>query len=174
MLGTINQWDLKRTGDPYYAGRWPYIEAACEWARGCDGPVLEIGARGLPIVPGADTLDVDPQWQPTYLHDAAKTPWPIDNRQYGLVVALQVWEHLAGRQANAFGEVMRVARRAILSFPYRWNNPPDHADIGLRRIIEWTWGADPIAARTIPSSSPTCRKDRLLVLYDFDALKPLR
>ena len=80
---------------------------------------LELGPDNFPIVRQSDSMDKN-GWLPrlTYHHDATKFPWPIKDSKYGLFIALQVWEHLQDKQKEAFREVMRIPRRAILSFPY--------------------------------------------------------
>lgn len=65
-----------------------------------------------------------------YLHDATITPCPIEDKAYDLLIALQVWEHLEGKQQDVFKEVMRVSKMAILSFPYKWKTScPIHSGI---------------------------------------------
>lgn len=127
----------------YCRNRWPYLSIAARWAAASGArSVLELGAYWLPIVADADTMDrpSHPGPRPTVLHDAAVIPWPVDDGKYDLFIALQVWEHLGTAQAEAFREVLRVARHAILSFPYKWDCPADpvHHGIDEQRIAEWT------------------------------------
>ena len=80
----------------------------------------------------------------TYLWDARNTPWPIEDKKYDLFIALQVWEHLGDKQGDAFREVMRISRMAILSFPLGWNCPGDcHHNITKEKISEWTLNMKP-------------------------------
>ncbi|HUX17299.1 MAG TPA: hypothetical protein VMW52_12560 [Phycisphaerae bacterium] len=144
-MRTIRQSDYERVlaSDPYYAGRWPYMAAACGMIAGLEdfAAVLELGAYKLPLVPECDTMDIRQDLQPTFVHDARRTPWPIRDGAYDLFIALQVWEHLDGRQVEAFREVKRIARSAIISVPWQW---PDrfgaHAKIGESVLSAWTDG----------------------------------
>jgi len=125
----------------YYRGRWLYMRQVVRIIRE-ESPqsVLEIGPRWIPLVKGSDLLDKEPKLpQVTYRHDAERVPWPVESGRYDLVIALQVWEHLGDRQQEAFREVMRIGRSAILSFPYKWNCPGDpHHMIDEKVIGEWT------------------------------------
>lgn len=142
-LKPITEADYRRAVDehPYYAGRWGYYRLALGFA-GCPESVVELGPHRLPLFPAGDTMDVNPALAPTYRHDARVLPWPVEDGRYDLFVALQVWEHLGASQAIAFREVMRVAKRAILSFPFTWDCPDDpvHHAIGREKIREWTCG----------------------------------
>jgi len=127
--------------DPYYEGRKAYMTLAQKLALTFSPEnALEIGPgpSGLPILRGSDTMDL--RGDPTYRHDAGLVPWPVADKSYDVVIALQVWEHLCGKQRAAFSEVKRVAcRGAVLSFPYMWGAGSDiHREIGFRQIVEWT------------------------------------
>jgi hypothetical protein len=101
--------------------------------------------------------------------------WPFEDKQFDMFIALEVWEHLWNTnkkkvqenwgpierkkkygvenpniQPNVFKEVMRVSKRAILSFPYMWGEHnlcgPDncHYQIDRETIKKWTCGVEPI------------------------------
>ncbi len=138
-----------RKADPYYAGRWVYFQEVITLVGTLKpGSVLELGPYKLPIVKGSDTMDkidADPVLnykdmpKLTYRHDANCFPWPAADKSYDLLMALQVWEHLINTQEDAFREVMRISRAAILSFPYMWpQSQGHHANIGEEKIAEWT------------------------------------
>jgi len=162
---TRADFDATEAADPYYRHRWPYLRQAAAWARElAPRCAIELGPYRLPILPEADTMDrCSHPRPPTILHDAMIAPWPIQDRAYDLFIALQVWEHLGSSQAAAFREVQRVARAAILSFPYRWNCPdrPDHHGIDEARIAEWTCHKPP--AEVVHAGS------RVLYRWDFTA-----
>jgi hypothetical protein len=150
---------------PYWNGRWPYTRAALRMARAARArSVLEIGPNGLPLHDMADTMDV--AGEPTYRHDAGVVPWPIADRHYDLVMALQVWEHLEGRQVEAFGEVRRVARFAVLSFPLGWDRPEDPTHHGITRetVMRWTHGLVPLDEVLIGART---RSPRLVLSWRF-------
>ncbi len=159
----ITSKDFRRTtkGQPYYAGRWEYFQLAIQLA-GRPASVLELGPHTLPLFPAGDTMDVSGALSPTYRHDATQVPWPVD-RHYDLFIGLQVWEHLRESQAAAFAEVMRVASRAVLSFPNQWDCPADlsHHGIDEQRIAEWTCHV-PLLARLA-----TARQDRVVYYWEF-------
>jgi hypothetical protein len=74
------------------------------------------------------------------LHNAMESPWPVGDRQYDLFVALQVFEHLGTRQDEAFREVRRVARHAIISLPIDWEmaDPTDcHHQLSSEKVLSW-------------------------------------
>jgi hypothetical protein len=142
--------------DTYYRGREKYMGAAADIIRKkiineglLLNSVLELGPYLLPIVVGSDVMDRKPYLPGIkYLHDATKTPWPIKDKAYDLFIALQVWEHLCDRQGNyqkeAFREVMRISKMAILSFPYKWKGGgKTHMGIDEKVISEWTLGVKP-------------------------------
>ena len=115
---------------PYYEGRWSYTSAALTLAadlikRRHLRTALELGAPLRPIIVGAHVMDVtarpelDPR-VPITVHDATQEPWPFEDKAFDLFVALQVFEHLGDRQPEAFREVRRIARNAILSLPIDW------------------------------------------------------
>ena len=149
---------LSRPRQEYYAGRWAYFREVIKLVEQIDPrSVLELGPALFTIVKNADIMrkpDIDIWGVPEniqateYLHDATKTPWPV-SRKYDLFIALQVFEHLTGAQAQAFQEVKRVARHAILSLPYKWDCPadnanyPEHHMIDESTILEWTNGEAP-------------------------------
>jgi len=130
----------------YYRRRWEYIEEVLRIVRR-ERPqsVLELGPGPLPIVKGSDTMDREALAPGlTYLHDATQFPWPIEDSRYDLFLALQVWEHLGESQQRAFQEVMRIAKAAVLSFPYKWHRPGNvHHDIDETTIAEWTLHVPP-------------------------------
>ncbi len=130
----------------YYKDRWDYISEVIKIIkRESPQSVLELGPSRLPIVKGSDTMDralLYPHLK--YRHDATQVPWPIQDASYDLFIALQVWEHLRDKQPQAFREVMRVSRMAILSFPYRWHCRGDfHHGIDDQQIAEWTLHVEP-------------------------------
>ena len=104
--------------------------------------VLEVGPYRVPLSLDSDVLDRRDfhTGNTLILHDADDTPWPIEDKKYDLVIATQVWEHLK-RPCEAFAEVQRVSRSAILTFPYMWTSgSKSHRDIDEKRIIEITAG----------------------------------
>lgn len=151
---------------PYLRRRWPYYRAAIELAqRLSPSRVLEIGSRTMPLLRGSDSLDIDERFRPTILHDATVVPWPIDDRRYDLVIALQVWEHLGDRQEQAFRELRRCARYAILSLPYNWRSrhDPSHSGIDDAVVARWSGGLEPIESILVPRFGQHRRK-----IYFFD------
>ena len=131
--------------DKYWKGRWDYFKEAIDIAEsgiedGSVNSVLEVGPYKRPLVRGSDVMDKNPHC-PDAKHrwDATETPWPIGDNEYDLFIALQVWEHLGDKQKEAFGEVMRTSKKAVLSFPYNWNLPGNcHDGITDEKIAEWT------------------------------------
>jgi hypothetical protein len=146
---------------PYYHGRWDYFEKTIEMAKG-ESPqtILEIGPNLIPLFPKADIMDINNLRSRYYRHDATKVPWPISDSKYDLVIALQVWEHLRDKQKQAFAEVKRVSKAAILSFPYKWYMPGDvHHMIDEKIIADWTLYMKPCRVEKVGS--------RIIYLFRF-------
>lgn len=163
---TREEYDALAELVPYFAKRWGYLSRAGEMLREL-GPLergLEIGpgpTEGESFLRGGQTLDM--RGAPTIRHDAGVVPWPIADNAYDIVVALQVWEHLEGRQRDAFRECLRVARFVMLSFPYRWKTKNEtHRMITRAKIEEWTCSVPPM--RTVLVRDPPHRM-RLVCLW---------
>ncbi|WP_417851837.1 hypothetical protein [Thalassoglobus sp.] len=165
---------LASTDKYYHQSRWDLYSKVQELlaASGATS-VLELGAYRLPLVKGSDTMDRNDKFYPTYIQDAGETPWEIPDGHYDMFVALQVWEHLTGRQVAAFQEVKRIAREAILSFPYRWDCPknPSHHAITEETIASWTEGQIPEEVIVIPSTN---NHQRIIYRFDFTKTNKLR
>lgn len=150
----------------YKPTRWTYYSVVLRLLRQAKfESALELGPYKLPLIVGSDTMDWHQKLNPTYVHDAGKAPWPIADKQYDMFVGLQVWEHLEGRQSEAFRELARIANQAILSFPLNWNCPHDpmHHNITEDTIAEWTNHAE--ATNTIVVRAG--RYDRIIYQFDF-------
>lgn len=141
----------------YYKDRWEYLEKAAAMAvKERPESVLELGAHLLPLFKKSDVLDIKQNIpRLTFQHDLSRVPWPIKDKSYDMVMALQVWEHLDGAQEAAFREVMRVSRGAVLSFPYLWNKPGDiHHGIDKAIIARWTLHHPPEETMEVGSRNP--------------------
>jgi hypothetical protein len=160
---------LQRT-DKYYVGRWPYLSAASSLIQRLEPQtILELGPYRRPLFAGSHVMDRRSQLHSgtaDVVWDATKTPWPVDDKAYDLFVALQVWEHLGPCQAEAFNEVRRISRRAVLSFPLQWKMP-NHADchhgITMAKIREWTT----TPTRTVVVDKPAPTRKRAICFYQF-------
>ncbi len=142
--------DLMVKEFPYYQNRWGYMSTALlEAARLIETDdiktALELGAPVRPILVGAHVMDKTkrPEYDtsiPAVTHDATVVPWPVADKQFDLFLALQVFEHLKDRQHEAFMEVRRIARHAILSLPIDWvmDDPRNcHHMISEERALAW-------------------------------------
>ena len=168
----------------YYAGRWAYYSAVIDRVHQLNPKsVLELGPGRFPIVKDGDIM-VSPdddswgrpeQWNGRiYRHDAREKPWPVADKSYDLFIALQVWEHLGNKQSRAFREVMRIARAAILSFPYRWDCPkdnanyPEHHQIDEELIADWTLQIKPIeVVRIARTGEKVSKGPRIIYFWQF-------
>lgn len=149
----------------YYEGRWPYYAAALEMLEAVEySSVLELGPYQRPLIDGADIMDrAAYAGELTFPHDATIFPWPVADKSYDLFIATQVWEHLQGRQREAFGEVIRCSRAALLSFPIGWNCLGDcHHGITEELVAEWTLHVPPVQTRRVDA--------RMIWLYEFDEI----
>jgi Methyltransferase domain len=172
-----DEFDAMAAANPYYRTRWGYtsvalLEAAKLIARDDLRTALEVGAPVKPIITGAHVMDyrfreeLDPDVGVT-IHDATKVPWPFEDKAFGLFIALQVFEHLGSSQVEAFREVRRVARHAILSLPIDWvmENPRNiHHMISHERVLSWFAPVTP--TRVVEHMTG----DRKRVVYVFEDL----
>jgi SAM-dependent methyltransferase len=160
---------------PYYRNRWGYMSAALlEAARLIEErnltSALELGAPVRPILIGAHVMDntMRPEFDtsiPSTVHDATVVPWPFPDRSFDLFIALQVFEHLRDRQPEAFREVRRIARHAILSLPIDWemDDPRNlHHMISEERVLGWF--APVLPTRTV--EVVTGRRRRLIYVFE--------
>ncbi|MEX0735242.1 MAG: hypothetical protein WD944_00800 [Steroidobacteraceae bacterium] len=151
----------------YLKNRWPYYREAIAMAsRLAPRRVLEIGCRYTPLFPDGDRLDYMAEFTPTIVHDATVVPWPVADQAYDLVIALQVWEHLGNRQREAFSELPRIARYAILSLPYKWRrrSNPSHSGIDDAVVSRWSGGLRPLETVQLPL---VARHKRKIYLFDL-------
>jgi hypothetical protein len=162
---------------PYYRNRWPYMAAAGREAadlidRHGLRTALELGPHVRPLIVGADVMvlsaseDLDAEGR-SVVHDARERPWPIADGAYDLFVALQVFEHLGDRQPDAFQEVCRVARHAIISLPIDWelDDPTDiHHALTQERVLSWF---APRVPTRIVEGNPGPRRRVLYVFEDI-------
>ena len=188
------QWDLMKKGDfdallakhsHYFDGRWAYFSEVIALVGASDfESIVEIGPGPVPIAKNADVIlnPLDDQYgKPlsvsgrTHTFDATISPWPMADKQYDLFIGLQVWEHLDNKQTRAFREVMRVARHAVLSFPYLWDGGEEkpshraHRDIDLALIADWTLHVPPTKVVEIPRAGPAFNQGpRMIYYWDFD------
>lgn len=173
------EFDAMAEANPYYQGRWRYtsralLEAGRLIARDKLTSALEVGAPVQPVIVGAHVMDYRARDEleagvPVTIHDATIVPWPFEDKQFDLFIALQVWEHLGTRQAEAFREVRRVARHAILSLPVNWEmaNPADiHHMISEERVLSWF---APVVPTRIFEGNPGPKKRLVYVFEDLPA-----
>ena len=112
--------------------------------------VLEIGTVGMNVVRGSSTLDFMERWDfpgkaPTFAHDARVIPWPIANREFEVLIALRVFQHLTPNQMGAFLEARRVSRHVILVVPEAYANPvlPKSRGIPYNKFVQVLDGIHP-------------------------------
>jgi hypothetical protein len=161
----------------YYQGRTGYMTMAGDLAgdlivrRELDR-ALELGPHILPLIVGADVMDIkeNPDLEGEHrviIHDARRAPWPIDDRRYDLFVGLQVFEHLVGSQADAFLEVRRVARHAVISLPIDWvmKDPKNcHHMISHERALSWF---APVVPTRVVEGNPAPGRRMIYVFEDL-------
>ena len=112
-----------------------------------DSKLIEAGTSGMPLSDKSFLYEY-----PEY--DLNVAPFKIngqriENYQFDCFTALQVFEHL-DNQSAAFQEVMRIAKSAILSFPYKWTwGDALHKGIDGKKIEKWTCGVVPESIKII-------------------------
>jgi hypothetical protein len=177
-LGHVELIDLAAR-EPYYKARIGYMGVAGGVAADLIGrrrlrTALELGPHLRSLIVGADVMDVvqndslEAEGR-RVVADATRTPWPIDDKAYDLFVALQVFEHLGTRQPEAFLEVRRVARNAILSLPIDWvmADPRNcHHLVTEERVLGWF---APVVPTKVVVGNPGHRKRLIYVFEDLPA-----
>jgi hypothetical protein len=163
----------------YYRPRGEYMGAACRIAsdvirRRHLRTALELGPHLRSVIVGADTMEL--KANPAllaegrqFLHDASSTPWPFEDKAYDLFVALQVFEHLGPRQSEAFREVRRVARNAIISLPIDWvmEDPANcHHQLSEERALSWFL---PVVPTRVVVGNGGAKKRLIYVFEDLPA-----
>jgi hypothetical protein len=165
--------------EPYYRPRLGYLAVAGSVvaemvARKRLRTALELGPHLRSLIVGADVMDVIRRdglqaEGRRIVADATKAPWPVEDKAYDLFVALQVFEHLGTRQPEAFREVRRIARNAILSLPIDWvMADPRNCHHGLTDEQVLAWFA-PIAPTRVVVGNAGHRKRLLYVFEDLPA-----
>jgi hypothetical protein len=172
------EFDVLALHYPYYRARWGYTSAVCSVAADLIGAqgltsALELGPHIRSVIVGADVMEL--RLQPglesegeVIQHDARVTPWPIEDERYDLFVALQVFEHLGTEQSQAFREVRRVARNAIISLPIDWEMPDPtncHHRISNERALSWF---APTVPTRILQGNPGPRRRMIYVFEHLD------
>ena len=144
---TLTEFTQARMKDSYLDGRWCYYQCAIELLirnyllAYSDSTCLEIGPRTFTLIHGATYMDRhDYGLANTTVHDADVHPWPFADTHFGVVLALQVIEHMQDKPGFV-QESLRVASHLILSFPYKWTaGPQDHRGLTLCDLESWTEG----------------------------------
>lgn len=134
--------------------RWQYMSYVIDCLKIMGAwDICEAGTSGIPLNNLSHQIESDEKniVNPVgIIHDLNIFPYPVKHiSKFDAFVALQVWEHL-DNQAQAFREVMRISRAAILSFPYRWTGGDKrHKGIDEKKINGWTCGIKPISIKII-------------------------
>jgi len=168
----------------YYIGRWEYFKHVIDFVNYINPKsVLELGPGQHTIVKNCDVMvkPEDDAWgRPLneignmILRNATEKPWPINDKEYDLFIALQVWEHLDNKQSRAFREVMRISKSAALSFPFMWDCPkdnpnyPEHQLIDEELINDWTLNVTPEKVVKIPrTGNEVIQGPRIIYFWRF-------
>lgn len=146
--------DLKKVTnwDNYYDdNRWSHFEEIISCIKKLDeteeiNNILEMGPYRTPFVVGSDIIDIKRHGYPFEInkfieHDCSKTPFPIEDKAYDLVISSQVLEHLGllGEQKDIFNEIERISRMAIISLPFNWYMPNFRSHHCIDRGVFDTW-----------------------------------
>ncbi len=153
-----------------YQRRWEYMEIVIAESKRINPKTsLETGVNKIAIMSFSDLIDIHIEnldednkiHNHCYIKDASITPYDyIEDQKYDLVVAMQVLEHLNGKQKKVFAELKRISHYAILTLPYKWNCKEDcHHMIDEKTINEWSNNYLPYKTEII--------KNRIMVCYDF-------
>lgn len=122
--------------DPYYdEAKWKFFyKPVIEELKKLEEieTVLEMGPYKAPFIENCDVLDYQDlsdsfasKVNKVIIHDCRKTPFPIEDKTYDLLIASQILEHLGyeGEQVEIFKEIARISKKAIIALPYKWIRP---------------------------------------------------
>ncbi len=140
------QWARKAASDPYWRGRWRYLQVAREFLLGVpgadpDSKVLELGAGGLPLCSDSDRIAKYAQGVAgTIVHNLLNFPWPLPaDARYAVVIALEVLEHLDPGQPKVVAQIRELADWFLFSVPYMWPaGDRMHLGRNLKDLQRWT------------------------------------
>jgi len=154
--------------------RWKYISMVLEEIENINPrTMIEIGTNAIALSDFSDSInlksvnvDTNNINNKNYLFDAKNTPWPINDKEYDLFVAMQVLEHLEPKQKEVFDEIKRISNYCILTLPYLWNVPNDklHHNISDEVIKNWTNGLTPYKTWICENNG----FDRIMLCYKFE------
>ena len=147
--------DILGIGEKYYdESRWnTYYQEIIDLLESFSdiGSVLEMGPYKAPFVENCDVIDkVDySEFFPlkaneVIIHDCSVFPYPIEDKKYDLVIASQVFEHIGyfGEQIDAFKELARISKRAIIALPYKWHRPLHRSHHMIDENVFDAWQGD--------------------------------
>jgi hypothetical protein len=170
-LKFITKEAIDSLNDDYYKNRYGYLKEVIGHIKIMDNvhATLELGPYKTPLVEGGDVIDIRDAYLDDYpikigkfyKHDCSLIPYPLKDKQYDLVIACQVLEHLGKNQKEVFKELSRISKKAIITLPYKWNRPCDpHHMIDEKIIDNWANSFKPVFEKIF--------ENRILRIYDFD------
>jgi hypothetical protein len=147
------------------ADRWAYMSRAIKILKTLDARrIIEAGSEGIPLYKHSTILPDYPAF------DLNKTPYPYNDKEFDVFVALQVWEHLTERR-EAFNEARRISKAVILSVPFNWTERQtrheNHRGITMKEIGSWA-GRAPDETKTVSAGG----KKRIVCLWTFKEDQP--
>jgi hypothetical protein len=170
---------VKELNDDYwnksFDGRWVYMEPVIkELEMMSPESAIELGSYKISLMSFSDNMGLDEKYfdpsnlnNNNYVFDARTTPWPIDDKQYDVFVALQVLEHLSPNQSDVFNEIKRISKKCILTLPYLWNAPGDrnHHNITDEIINGWINQEKPYKKVILGNNK---NRLRVMLCFNFD------
>ena len=144
----------KLSDDPYYEDKWEYLEEVIKQIVKFDDSefVLELAPYKSPLVRLEDVMDSNADCVKQYpystegfiRHDYTNVPYPIEDKEYDLVIACQILENcgMNGEQRMVFDELERISKRAIITLPYKWFNPENRELHMLDEKVFDYWAGD--------------------------------
>lgn len=141
--------------------RWDYHHRVVELLKSLNinepTKILEMGTMGITCVKESQTIDFLERWDfegksPTYPHDARNIPWPIEDKQFEVFIALRVYQHLVPKQKEAFQEALRIAKKVIIVVDPVYNNSvlPQSKGITYNDFVNFYDGVHPNIFTPIP------------------------
>jgi len=160
--------ELSKADPDYYKNRWEYMSEAV-WALEKMIPAVrgvELGHYRFSVIKNGHTIDIKLNNLPDYCLDAKVTPWPIADKYYDTVVAMQVMEYMDNKPA-ILREIMRIAESAVVTLPYRWPLSADkvHRNIDDRTLSEWF--GDKWFFKKIIENSVCSSRRKVMLIFDF-------
>ncbi|MDR0911844.1 MAG: class I SAM-dependent methyltransferase [Methanobrevibacter sp.] len=166
------------------SSRWDYFKEVIKQIKIIDNfdkinKTLELGPYKTPLIKNGDIMDINNysdgcaiEVGDFFQHDASIVPYPFKDKEYDLIIACQVLEHLKTNQKEVIKEFNRISKRVIITLPYKWFRPCDmHHMIDEKVIDYWANGLNYSYEEIMGGGGEEVRILRIYELNDSNLFK---